>query len=99
LKSPKRPETFVTVRHVPVDQSSFKFYVENGLKNFDRLPTWKMATPHNIRRQTVQNKTCNACHGNSKLFLLAEDVEKKEFNANKIVIVPKDRIPQKRGDD
>jgi thiosulfate/3-mercaptopyruvate sulfurtransferase len=96
LKSTKRPETFVTVRHIPVDMDSFKFYVDNGLKNFDRLPTWKFATPHNIRRQTPQNKTCNACHGNTTLFLQNTDVEKKYLNANKPVIVPMDRIPKKR---
>jgi thiosulfate/3-mercaptopyruvate sulfurtransferase len=84
------------VRHVPVDQDSFKFYVENGLKNFDRLPTWTMATPHNIRRQTPQNKECNACHGNTQLFLNNTDVEQKYSNANKFVIVPMDRIPKRR---
>ena len=99
LKSEKRPESFVTVRHIPVDQDSFKFYVKSGLKNFDRLPTWKLATPHNIRRQTPQNKTCNACHGNKDLFLLNEDVERKYLKANKNVIVPKEIIPKKRRDD
>jgi len=99
LKSQKRPETFVTVRHVPVAQTSFKFYVENGLKNFDRLPIWKMTTPHNIRRKTPQNQTCNACHGNTKLFLISSDVDEKELKANQTVIVPMDRIPEKRRTD
>ena len=99
LKSEKRPETFVTVRHVPVDQDSFKFYVKDGLKNFDRSSTWKMATPHNIQRQTPQNKTCNSCHGNQELFLLEKDVEKKYLKANKTVAVPMDRIPSKRLDE
>jgi cytochrome c554/c'-like protein len=99
LKSKKRPESFVPVRHIPVDQDSFKFYVKSGLKNFDRLPTWKMTTPHNIRRQTPQNKTCNACHGNKDMFLLKKDVKRKYVKANKNVIVPKDLIPQKRRDE
>jgi hypothetical protein len=64
LKSEKRPEKFVTLRHVPVDHGTFDFYVKNGLTNFDKLPTWKTATPHNIRRKTPQNESCNACHGN-----------------------------------
>jgi hypothetical protein len=96
LKSEKRPESFVTVRHIPVDQDSFKFYVKRGLKNFDSLPTWKLATPHNIRRQTPQNKTCNACHGNKDMFLLKKDVKRKYLKANKNVVVPKDLIPPKR---
>jgi len=99
LRSEKRPEKFVTVRHVPIDQGSFKFYVKNGLTNFDKLPTWKLATPHNIRRKTSQNQTCNACHGNVNLFLLKKDVEKKYLKANKGVIVTPEHIPKKRQSD
>jgi hypothetical protein len=99
LQSKKRPEKFVTVRHVPVDQDTFKFYVEDGLKNFDKLPTWKLATPHNIRRQTPQNKTCNSCHGNKDLFLLTKDVKEKYLKANKDVIVSTDMLPEKRRKD
>jgi thiosulfate/3-mercaptopyruvate sulfurtransferase len=95
LKSKLRPEKFVTVRHIPVDQGSFKFYVDKGLTNFDKLPTWKLATPHNIRRQTPQNKTCNNCHGNEDLFLLKKDVKPDYLNANKNVIVSPELIPKK----
>ncbi|MEA3448977.1 MAG: hypothetical protein U9Q98_11120, partial [Bacteroidota bacterium] len=84
------------VRHIPVDKDTFKSYVKNGLTNFDKLPNWKLATPHNIRRQTAQNKTCNACHGNKDLFLMKKDVKRKYRKANKNVIVPKDLIPKKR---
>jgi hypothetical protein len=87
------------LRHVPVDHDSFKFYVEDGLTNFDALPTWKLATPHNIRRQTPQNKTCNDCHDNKELFLLEKDVETNYLKANKDVIVPPGLLPKKRGDD
>lgn len=96
LRSKRRPEKFVTVRHVPVDQESFKFYVKYGLKNFDKLPTWKLATPHNIRRQTPQNRNCNACHGNKNLFLLKKDVKEKYLKANKDVFMPINMIPEKR---
>ncbi len=95
LQSEKRPEKFVTVRHIPVDQGSFKFYVENGLAGFDKLSTWKLATPHNIRRQTPQNKSCNTCHGRADLFLLKKDVKQEYLNANKNVIVPPDSLPKK----
>jgi len=96
LKSKDRPEKFVTLRHIPVDQDTFKSVVKNGLTNFDKLPNWKLATPHNIRRQTPQNKTCNACHGKKDLFLQKKDVKKKYLKANKNVIVPTDLIPKKR---
>jgi thiosulfate/3-mercaptopyruvate sulfurtransferase len=95
LQSERKPERFVTLRHVPVDPNTFKFYVENGLSRFDSLPTWKLATPHNIRRQTPQNKTCNGCHGNGELFLSEKDVKPEYLNANKKVIVPPELIPKK----
>jgi thiosulfate/3-mercaptopyruvate sulfurtransferase len=95
LQSEKRPEKFVTVRHIPVDQGTFDFYVKNGLSNFDTVPTWKLATPHNIRRQTPQNKSCNACHGNEHLFLLRCDVKPQYLKANEGVIVPRDSVPKK----
>ncbi len=96
LKSKERPESFVTVRHIPVDKDTFKYYAKNGLANFDKLPNWKLTTPHNIRRQTPQNKTCNSCHGNDKLFLQKKDVTKSDLKANKDVIVPLEIIPKKR---
>lgn len=99
LQSPKRPERYVLVRHVPVDHKSFDYYVKDGLSNFDALPTWKFATPHNIRRQTPQNKTCNACHGNTDLFLLEKDVKPEYLEANKSVIVRPDQVPDKRQDN
>lgn len=95
LQTENRPEKFVTVRHIPVDQGTFKFYVENGLTNFDKLPTWKLTTPHNIQRQTPQNKACNGCHGNVDLFLQRKDVKPEYLNANKQVIVPPDSVPKK----
>jgi thiosulfate/3-mercaptopyruvate sulfurtransferase len=95
LQSGKRPENFVTVRHVPVSRNTFKYYSNIKLSKFNDLPTWKLATPHNIRRQTPQNKSCNACHGNDQLFLGKKDVRPDYFEANKKVIVPLEMIPPK----
>lgn len=99
LRTELRPEKFVTLRHAPVDHRSFDVYVKDGLSNFDALPTWKLATPHNIRRQTPQNRTCNACHGNEALFLLQKDVKETYREANRPVIVTREMIPKKRPDD
>jgi hypothetical protein len=95
LQSERRPEKYVTLRHQPVDQRSFRYYTENGLANFDKLSTWKLATPHNIQRKTPQNKSCNACHGNPALFLLEKDVKPEYLKANKIVIVTTEQVPAK----
>ncbi len=91
-----RPYKFITVRHIPVSKGTFDFYVKDGLANFDALPNWKMATPHNIQRTTPQTKSCNSCHGKKELFLLEQDVAPQEREANKKVIVPKDAVPRSR---
>ena len=87
LQSEDRPWEYVPVRHVPVDSESFAYYGEDLLPNFDALPTWKYATPHNIQRTTPQTETCNSCHGNSEVFLTADDVLPEEQGANADVIV------------
>lgn len=92
-KSADRPYDYVLLRHVPVARDTFGFYGEGLLSNFDALPTWKYATPHNILRVTPQSQGCASCHNNPSLFLRAGDVLPDEREANKPVIV--DRMPPK----
>ena len=61
----QRPWSYTVVRHVPIDPESFSFYGTNLLPEFDARPTFAPATPHNIQRNTPQNASCNACHGNA----------------------------------
>lgn len=86
-RSAERPWKYVPLRHVPVARDSFAYYGQDLLPNFDALPTWKYATPHNIQRITPQTESCNACHGNAEFFLTADDVLPDEMEANKDVIV------------
>ncbi len=96
MRSERRPEKFVVLRHVPLDQGTFKYYAEGALSNFDSLPTWKMATPHTIRRKTPQNEECNNCHGNSNFFLQEKDVIARYRKANEKVIVPVEMLPARK---
>ena len=89
------PYNYTIVRHAPVVPDTFKFYIKNGLERFPSVPTWKPASPHNILKNTDQTRTCNSCHGNPDLFLKPADLSAEEIAANKTVIVPKDRIPEK----
>jgi len=91
IKSYQRPYDFVPLRHVPIAPTSYQFYGENLLSNFNALPTWMNATPHNIQLNTPQTETCNSCHGNPALFLTADKVAPAELEANRNVIV--DQIP------
>lgn len=88
IQSDERPYKYVPVRHIPVDPDTFAYYGEDLLSNFDALPTWAYATPHNIQRNTPQTENCNACHGNAELFLTADKVRPEELEANQPVIVP-----------
>jgi thiosulfate/3-mercaptopyruvate sulfurtransferase len=86
-KSFDRPYDFVPLRHVPIARDSFETYGENLLPNFDALPTWRYATPHNIQLLTPQNQSCDSCHGNPEIFLTADQVAEEEFEANRDLIV------------
>jgi thiosulfate/3-mercaptopyruvate sulfurtransferase len=86
-KSFDRPYDYVPVRHVPIAETNFTFYGPDLLPFFDALPTWAYATPHNIQRQTPQNASCDACHGQEALFLTADKVYPEELEANLPVIV------------
>ncbi|MBN2139757.1 MAG: hypothetical protein JW718_02010 [Desulfovibrionaceae bacterium] len=90
-----RPQRFVVLRHPPANPGLFDFYAKNGLADFNALPTWKLDTPHNIRRVTAQNKTCNDCHGHPELFLKTGDLAPGEGAANAKVVVPEAMIPSR----
>ncbi|MFO8102050.1 MAG: hypothetical protein R6U37_07795 [Dehalococcoidia bacterium] len=87
IQSEERSSKYVVLRHVPTNAHVFDYYGENLLPEFDNLPTWKYATPHNIQLNTPQTESCDSCHGNVELFLTAEDVPEGEMDANRGVIV------------
>lgn len=88
----ERPYKYVPVRHVPISPTSYQFYGGNLLTNFNALPTWLYATPHNIQRNTPQNASCENCHGgNADLFLTSDKVKAEELEANLTVVV--DALP------
>jgi len=87
VQSDERPYKYVVLRHVPICVGTYDFYGEDLLPEFDAVPTWKFATPHNIQLHTPQNESCNACHGNEDLYLTIEDIALEEREANRNVIV------------
>jgi len=83
-----RPYLYVPVRHVPADPNSYDYYGENLLSNFNALPTWVYATPHNIQKNTPQNSACENCHGGkADLFLTSDKIKPEELEANLSVVV------------
>lgn len=94
--APGATYSYMLVRHEPSDLEVFDYYVKNAFTNFDKVPTWKRASPHNIQRKTWQAANCNNCHGNRELFLSAQDQLAYEEKANARVVVPDDKVPAKR---
>ena len=74
-----------------MDPTSFEFYGDDLLPEFNALPTWVYATPHNIQRNTPQNESCAACHANAAIFLTADKLSEEELEANLPVIL--DEVP------
>ena len=83
-----RPYRYVPVRHSPTFRDLFIFYGEDVLPNFDALPTWAYATPHNIQLRTPQTESCESCHENDAVFLTPDKVPEELRGANAPVIVP-----------
>jgi len=93
-KAPGAKYTYMLVRHVPSYPEMFDFYGKDGFTNFNNVPTWKRASPHNIQRRTWQAANCNNCHGNRALFLASTDLMDYEKQANKKVVVPDGKLPR-----
>jgi hypothetical protein len=92
-KSFDRPYEYVPVRHVPISRTSFEYYGENMLPNFNARPTWVYATPHNIQRETPQTESCANCHNNPDIFLTPDKVNPEELEANLNVMVYEIPLP------
>ena len=93
-KTADRPYDYVLVRHVPTNADLFAYY-KVTFTTPNAVSSWRPTTPHNIQRKTTQNASCDACHGNAKLFLTKDKVLPAELDANKSVIV--DKVPPKMG--
>jgi hypothetical protein len=60
------------------------------MDNFDKLPNYWDAYPHNIKKRTNRTRSCDACHVEGKDFLTEEALIKDGSRANKeLIMVPK----------
>ena len=96
-----RPElrfTYTLLRHVPTTRDMIDRLtgLTDTLANFDRIPTWKTATPHSIQRVTARSQNCGACHNNPNLFLRLKDLDPNDSQANgQVVTAPPLPIPSR----
>ncbi|MBU2689571.1 MAG: cytochrome c3 family protein [Candidatus Eisenbacteria bacterium] len=95
-----RSYEYVTLRHIPIAKDSFTGWGFPDLPEFNVMPTWKYAVPHNIQRWTARTDTtggvsCSAvCHNSPAtpegFFLRQVDLNllPDEAAANAPYIVP-----------
>ena len=93
--SDRRPYGYVVVRHVPIAPDTFEPW-DLDLADFAAVPTWRLATPHNIQKNTPQTESCDPCHASLDLFLTTEYLDElvergvmtaEEIEANAAVVV------------
>lgn len=91
----RRPFEFVLVRHIPIAPDTFDPW-GLAMPDYAAVPTWRLATPHNIQRTTPQTESCGACHDSLSLFLTPaylDDLidrglmDAQEIEANRPVVV------------
>jgi len=88
-RNPRDGKTLTTLRLIPTIKDTF---AESGITmdNFDKLPNYWDAYPHNIKKRTNRTRSCNACHVEGKDFLTEEMLIKDGSKANKeLIMVPK----------
>ncbi|MDR7402215.1 MAG: hypothetical protein QN155_08315 [Armatimonadota bacterium] len=85
---PELPSAYVLLRHVPTTREMLDrpTGLAGALANFDRIPTWKAATPHTIQRVTARSRTCGSCHNTPSLFLRLQDLDPQDSQANGRVV-------------
>lgn len=96
-----RSPDYVVLRHVPVAEDTYEQWGLSDLEHLATLPTWKYASPHNVRRWTDRTQLeagmeCyESCHESPNQtdgwFLRAVDLEsmtEAEREANADLIVP-----------
>ncbi len=82
---------YVTLRHIPIDPESYANWgpESESLPDYDKYPTWKYTTPHNIQRFTARTDTSGgkqcweSCHTkegfgdpeNAKYFLSRDFIQ------------------------
>ena len=80
-----RDYKYVTLRHIPISENTYKNWGLAELDNYLVMPTWKYTVPHNIQRWTARTEVDSgqACYGachidgnaNREYYLLQDSLE------------------------
>jgi hypothetical protein len=83
--SPRDRKTVTTLRLIPTVRETF---VSQGIKmeNFDTVPNYWDAAPHNIAKRTERTRSCDVCHKEKADFLTKEKLVKEGAKANETLL-------------
>ncbi len=88
-RNPRNPKMVTTLRLIPTVRDTFK-PVGITMTNFDALPNYWDAAPHNIRKRTERTRSCEVCHVEKQYFLTKGTLPPDGSKANLgLVTVPK----------
>ena len=73
-KNPRNPEELVTLRLIPTVRATFKEHAGITMSNFDALPNYWDAVPHNIAKRTDRTRDCGTCHADRTYYLEAGSI-------------------------
>ncbi|EEG77164.1 multiheme c-type cytochrome [Dethiobacter alkaliphilus] len=82
----QHPYRYMTIRHIPTTADTFR-PMGAELPNFDEISNWKYSPTHNVQRSTIQNESCDSCHGNPFIFLREEDIRENDSQASREWVV------------
>ena len=91
----RHPYDYVLLRHIPIAPDTFEPW-GLAMPDYAAASTWRMATPHNIQRNTPQTEACGNCHESLDLFLTADYISElmdrglmvpEEVEANETALV------------
>ena len=83
-----RPYKYVPLRHVPAIAGRFRLLRGEPAPKLNAPANLGLCHTAQYPAKTPQTESCNACHGNSDIFLTVEKINPEEIEANLPVIVP-----------
>jgi hypothetical protein len=79
-RNPRNPEQLTTLRLIPTVRNTFLEHAGLSMSNYDALPNYWDAIPHNIAKRTDRTRDCNTCHADYTYYL-EESMLKPELSS------------------
>lgn len=85
-RNPRNLDQLTTLRLIPTVRNTFLDHAGLPMSNFDALPNYWDAVPHNIAKRTDRTRDCNTCHTDHTYYLEAERIPQGLSTKNKELV-------------